>query len=109
MRKESGKHVEKRTMDRLFEATFLVIFPSVTWIDGGKVLKLLFGVWKEVIFKKAKDCTNEFESYLVIVWAIDVDDAICEGCKRPVEEHLLLGWYTLIVPSSSQVIVDHLK
>ena len=33
-------------------------------------------------FQKAKDCTNDFESCLVIVWAIDVDDVICEGCKR---------------------------
>ena len=36
-------------------------------------------------FQKAKDCTDNFESCLVIVWAIDVDDVICEGCKRPVE------------------------
>ena len=60
-------------------------------------------------FQKAKDCTNDFESYLVIVWAINVDDVIYEGCKRPVEEHLLLGWYTFIVSSLSQVIADHLK
>ena len=43
-----------------------------------------------------KGCTNDFKSCLVIVWAFDVDDIICEGCKRPVEEHkldsiLLLG------------------
>ena len=38
-------------------------------------------------FQKAKDCTDNFESCLVIVWAIDVDDVIFEGCKRPVEEH----------------------
>ena len=60
--------------------------------------------------QKAKDCTNDFESCLLIVWAIDVDDVICEGCKRPVEVHLLLiGWYTFIVSLLSQVIVDHLK
>ena len=29
-----------------------------------------------------KDCTNDFEFFLVIVWAMDVDDVICEGCKR---------------------------
>ena len=37
-------------------------------------------------FQKAKYCTNGFESCLGIVWAIVVD-VICEGCKRPVEEH----------------------
>ena len=39
------------------------------------------------LFSKAKDCTDDSESCLVIVWAIDVDDVICEECKRPVEEH----------------------
>ena len=38
-------------------------------------------------FQKAKDCANDFKSCLAIVWAIDVDDIICEGCKRPVKEH----------------------
>ena len=38
-------------------------------------------------FQKAKDCTNDYESCSVIVWAIDVDDVICEGSNRPVEEH----------------------
>ena len=39
-------------------------------------------------FQKAKDCTNDFDSCLVIVWAIDVDDVMmCAGCKRLVEEH----------------------
>ena len=38
-------------------------------------------------FQKAKDCTNDFVSCLAIVWAIDVDDVICAGCMRPVEEH----------------------
>ena len=42
-------------------------------------------------FQKAKDCTNDFESCLVIVRAIDVDDVICEGCKRSVEEHKRIG------------------
>ena len=51
-------------------------------------------------FQKAKDCTNEFESCLVIVWAIDIDDVICEGCKRPVEEHLLVYFYRFIAMSS---------
>ena len=31
---------------------------------------------KKVIFK-----------IIVIVWVIDVDDVICEGCKGPVEEY----------------------
>ena len=34
--------------------------------------------------KKAKDRTKDFESCLVIVWAIDVNDVIYEGYKRPV-------------------------
>ena len=38
-------------------------------------------------FQNAEDCTNDLESCLVIIWAIDVDDVICEGRKRPVEEH----------------------
>ena len=42
-------------------------------------------------FQNAKDCTNDFESCLVIVWAIDVDDVIFEGCKWPVEEHKRIG------------------
>ena len=37
-------------------------------------------------FQKAKNCTNDFESRLVIVWAIDVDDVICERCKRNTNE-----------------------
>ena len=41
-------------MDQVFKTTFLVIF-SLCNLDGsGKVLKLLCGVWKEVIFKKQK-------------------------------------------------------
>ena len=59
-------------------------------------------------FQKAKDCTNDFESCLMIVWAIDVDDVICEGCKRPVEEHKRIGWYTFIVSLLSQLIVDQI-
>ena len=42
-------------------------------------------------FQKAKDCTNNLESCLVIVWAINVNDVICEGCKRPVEEIERIG------------------
>ena len=38
-----------------------------------------------------KDCTNDFEFFLVIVWAMDVDGVICEGCKRPVEERKRIG------------------
>ena len=33
-------------------------------------------------FQKAK--TVQTTSSLVIVWAIDVDDVSCEGCKKPV-------------------------
>ena len=42
-------------------------------------------------FQITKDCINDFESSLSIVWAIDVDDVICEGCKGPVEEHKRIG------------------
>ena len=62
---------------------------SLWSIDGsGKVLKLLcVCVCAEgSYFQKAKNCTNDFESRLVIVWAIDVDDVICEGCKRNTNE-----------------------
>ena len=31
-------------------------------------------------FQKAKDCTNSFESYLLVVWAIDVD-VICKDAR----------------------------
>ena len=60
------------------------------------------------LFQKAKDCTNNFESSCDY-WAIDVDDVICRGYKRPVEEHKRIGWYTFIASLPSQVIVDHLK
>ena len=37
--------------------------------------------------QKEKGRTKDFESCLVIVWAIDVNDVIYEGYKRSVEEH----------------------
>ena len=73
-------------MARVFETTFLLIFSC--YLNGSdKVLKLLCNVWKEVIFKMQKI----IESCLVIVWAIDVDDVIFEGCQWPVEEHKRIG------------------
>ena len=45
----------------------------------------------------------------MIVWAIDVDDVISEGCKRPVEEHKRIEQRTFIVSLLPQVIVDRLK
>ena len=45
----------------------------------------------------------------MIVWAIDVEDVICEGRKGPVEKHKRIGLYTLIVSLLSQVMVDRLK
>ena len=102
--RKGGKLVGNTTIDRV-ETTFLVIF-SLCNLDGsGKILKLLCDVWKEVIFKKQ----NNFKSCLVIVWAIDVDYVISEGCKRPVEEHKRIGQRTFIVSLLSQVIVDRLK
>ena len=103
--RKGGKLVGNTTIDRVFETTFLVIF-SLCNLDGsGKILKLLCDVWKEVIFKKQ----NDFKSCLVIVWAIDVDDVISEGCKRPVEEHKRIEQRTFIVSLLPQVIVDRLK
>ena len=37
--------------------------------------------------QKEKGRTKDFESCLVIVWAIDVNEVIYEGYKRSVEEH----------------------
>ena len=50
-------------------------------------LKIVVWCVEGSYFQNAEDCTNDFESCLVIIWAIDVDDVICEGRKRPVEEH----------------------
>ena len=73
-------------MVRVFETTFLVIFPSeLRW--KRQSLKIVVWCVEGSYFQKAKDCTDDFESCLVIVWAINVDDVICEECKRPVEEH----------------------
>ena len=41
-------------------------------------------------FQEAKDYTDDFESCLMIVWAID-EDVIGEGYKRPAEEHKRIG------------------
>ena len=48
-------------------------------------------------FQEAKDYKDDSESCLMIVWAINEDDVICERCKRSVEEHKRIGWYTFIV------------
>ena len=42
-------------------------------------------------FQKEKDYTIDFESCFMVVWAIDIDNVIGEGCKRPVEEHKRIG------------------
>ena len=48
-------------MDRVFGATSHNF--SLCNLEGrDKTLKLLYDVWKEVIFKTAKDCTNDFGS-----------------------------------------------
>ena len=60
-------------------------------------------------FQEAKDYTDDSGSCLMIVWAINEDDVICERCKRYVEEHKRIGWYTFIVSLLSQVTVDHSK
>ena len=71
----------------VFETTFLLIFSSVTKMEEAKSCNdcVMCG-WK--LFSK---CKRLFESCLVIVWAIDVDDIIFEGCKWPVEEHKRIG------------------
>ena len=70
----------KTTMDRVFNTTF-------------KRQSLKFVVWcvKGSDFQKEKDYTIDFESCFMVVWAIDIDDVIGEGCKRPVEEHKRIG------------------
>ena len=86
-RKERSRKIRRKTtMDRVFETTFLIIFPSeLRW--KRQSLKIVVWCVEGSYFQKAKDCTDDFESCLVIVWAINVDDVICEECKRPVEEH----------------------
>ena len=86
-RKERSRKIRRKTtMDRVFETTFLVIFPSeLRW--KRQSLKIVVWCVEGSYFQKAKDCTDDFESCLVFVWAINVDDVICEECKRPVEEH----------------------
>ena len=59
-------------------------------------------------FLKTKDYTIDFESCAMIFGAIDVD-VICEGCKRPVEEHSRKSPNVFNSILLSQVIVDHLK
>ena len=53
-KKRSRKIRRKTTVDRVFESTFLIIFSLCNLHGSGKVLKLLCGVWKEVIFKIQK-------------------------------------------------------
>ena len=61
---------------------------SLCNLDGsGKVKEIVVWCVEGIYFQKAKDSTNDFESCLAIVWAIDVADVICEGCKRPVKDH----------------------
>ena len=65
-KKKGGKYVEKQQwIEYLGHLSYNF---SLCNLDGrGKTLKLLYDVWKEVIFKTAKDCTNDFGSCLVIV------------------------------------------
>ena len=63
-------------------------FKFVQWMLTSS-LKIVMWCVEGSYFQKAKYCTNDFESCLVIVWAID--DVICEGCKEPVEEHKRIG------------------
>ena len=54
-RKKRRRKIRRKTaMGRVFETTFLVIFPLWNLDGSGKVLKLLCNVWKEVIFKKQR-------------------------------------------------------
>ena len=47
-------------------------------------------------FQEAKDYTDDSESCLMIVWAINEDDVICERCKRSVEEHNCILLHTMV-------------
>ena len=107
-KKRRRKTRRKTTIGRVFETTFLVIFPSVT--SKRQNLKIVVRCVEGSYFQKAKDCTNGFESCLVIVWVMDIYNVICEGRKGPVEEHKRNGLsYTLIASLLSQVMVDRLK
>ena len=106
-KKRRRKTRRKTIVGRVFETTFLVIFPSVTYKRQN--LKIVVWCVEGSYFQKAKDCTNGLESCLVIVWVIAIYDVICEGRKGPVEEHKWIGLYTLIVSLLSQVMVDRLK
>ena len=41
-------------------------------------------------FQQAKDYTDDFESCIMIDWAID-EDVINEGCERSIEEPKRIG------------------
>ena len=78
-------------MNRVFERNFL----ELRW----KHQNLKIVVWRVEgsDFLKTKDYTIDLESCAMIFGAIDVDDVICEGCKRPVEEHSRRAQTYLIV------------
>ena len=70
--KTCRKICRKTTMNRVFEtifleATVLVIFPSETQMEASKSLKLLCGVWKEVIL--SYDCIIMITIIIIVVLA----------------------------------------
>ena len=79
-------HFQNHAVQTIMRQLFLSFFPLLLrW--KWQSLKIVVWCVEGSYFQNAEDCTNDFESCLVIIWAIDVDDVICEGRKRPVEEH----------------------
>ena len=103
-KKRSRKICQKTTMDRVFETTFLVIFLPVTQIKNCCM------VCGRRLFSKAKDCTNNLKSCLVIVWAFWMQMLVVKDARGLSKNtNKLDQWYTLIMSLLSQVIIDHLK
>ena len=78
---------EKQWFEYLRKPFFLFFLLLLRWKRQSLKIIVMCG---RKLFHNAKDCTNDFESCLVIVWVIDVD-VIFEGCKWPVEEHKQIG------------------
>ena len=75
----------------LIETTVFYISASISLLSDG--FESVHGCTAVLRLRRLslRKCKRLFESCLVIVWAIDVDDVIFEGCKWPVEEHKRIG------------------
>ena len=89
-RKEAGEYIRKKKWFEYLRQPFFSFFLLLLrW--KRQSLKIIVWCVEGSYFQNEKDCTNNFESCLVIVWAIHVYDVIFEGCKWPVEEHKRIG------------------